>query len=59
MTAMTNAENLRQYKSTFSLIVEQILAFVSSTNLAREVKNLSLSFKRTASPYFTLKIILI
>ena len=44
MTTSTNAENLRQYKSRFSLIVEQIQAFPSSTNLAREVKNLSLNF---------------
>ena len=36
----TNAENLRQYEIRFSLIVEQILAFASSTNLVREVKNL-------------------
>ena len=41
MTMTTNAENLQQYKSRFSLIVEQILAFISSTNLAREIKNLS------------------
>ena len=41
MTPTTNAENLRQYKSTFSLIVEQILAFPSRTNLVRKVKDLS------------------
>ena len=40
----TNAENLRQYKHIFSLILEQILA--SSTNLVSEVKNLSPNFKR-------------
>ena len=27
MTTATNAENLRQYKSRISLIIEQILAF--------------------------------
>ena len=32
-----------QYKSRFSLIAEQILAFPWSTNLVREVKNLSFS----------------
>ena len=31
MTAITNAENLRQHKTTFSLIVEQMLTFASST----------------------------
>ena len=48
MTMTTNAENLGQYKSRFSLIVEQILAFTSSTNLVSEVKNLSSNFKRIA-----------
>ena len=48
MTTATNAENLRQYKSRFPFIVEQILAFASSTNLVREVKNLALNFKRIA-----------
>ena len=48
MTTTTNAENLRQYKSRFSLIGEQILAFTWSTNLVREVKNLSTNFKRIA-----------
>ena len=48
MTAITNAENLRQYKRRFSLIVEQILAFTWDTNLVREVKNLSPNFKRIA-----------
>ena len=33
MTTKTNAENVRQYKSRFSLTVEQILAFASSTKL--------------------------
>ena len=45
MTTKTNAENLRQYKSRFSFIVEQILAFASSTNLVREVQNLPPNFK--------------
>ena len=38
LATTTNAENLRQYESRFSLIVEQILAFASSTNMVREVK---------------------
>ena len=46
MTTTTNAENLQQYKSRFSLIVEQILAFAWSTKLVREVNNLSPNFKR-------------
>lgn len=44
MTTITNAKNLGQYKSRFSLIVQQILAFASSTNLVREVKNASPNF---------------
>ena len=44
----TDAENLRPYKSRFSLIVEQILAFASSTNLIRGVKSLYPKFKRIA-----------
>ena len=48
MATATNAENLRQYKSRFYLIVEQILAFDSSTKLVREVKNLSPNFKQIA-----------
>ena len=48
MTATTNAKNLRQYESRFSLIVEEILALPSSTNLARKVKNLSPNFRRIA-----------
>ena len=42
---ITNAKNLGQYKSRSSLIVEQILAFASGTNLVREVKNASPNFK--------------
>ena len=42
------AENLRQYRSGFSLIVEQILAFPSSTYLVRKVKSLPPNFKRIA-----------
>ena len=48
MTATTNAENLRQYKIRFSLIAEQILAFASSPNMVREVKDLSPNFKQIA-----------
>ena len=36
MTTTTNAKTLRQYKSSFSLIVKQILAFASDANLVRE-----------------------
>ena len=42
----SNVENSPQYKSRFSLIVEQILAFTWSTNSVREVKKLGPSFKR-------------
>ena len=48
MTTATNTETLRQNKSRFSLIVEQIMAFALSTNLVREVNNSSPNFKRTA-----------
>ena len=41
MTAITNAENLQYDKRKFSLIVEKILAFTSSTNSVSEIKNLS------------------
>ena len=44
----TNDENIRQYKSKFSLIVKQTLAFASSNNLVIEVKNLSPNFKQIA-----------
>ena len=43
MTTTTNAENLRQYKSRFSLIVQQILVFPFITNLIREVKDVLLN----------------
>ena len=46
MITTTNTENFRQYKSGFSLIVEQVLVFTSNTNLVKEVKNLSPNFKR-------------
>ena len=39
MTTTTNIENFRHYKSRFSLTVEQVLAFASSTNLGGEVKD--------------------
>ena len=54
MTAITDAESLRQYKSRFSLIMEQILAFTWGTNLVREVKNLSSNFKQIALRCLTL-----
>ena len=46
MAAATYAENLQQYKSRFSLIVEQIFSYASSTNEVREVKKLPPKFKR-------------
>ena len=54
MTAATNAENLRQLKSRFSLIVEQVLAFSSRTNFVRKVKNLTPNFKRITLRCFKL-----
>ena len=51
MTATTNVRNLGQYKITFYLIVEQILAFGSSPNRVGEVKSLSPNFKQDAWKY--------
>ena len=51
MTATANARNLGQYKITFYLIVEQILAFGSSPNRVGEVKSLSPNFKQDAWKY--------
>ena len=48
MTETTNAENLRQHKIRFYLIVEQILAFALSPNMVRQVKNMSPNFKKVA-----------
>ena len=45
MTTIKNAENLRQYKSTFSLAVEQMLALASSTNWVKEVRTLTSNFR--------------
>ena len=45
MTTTRNAEKLRQDKRMFYLIVEQIVAVTSSTNLGKEVKNLSPNLK--------------
>ena len=45
MTATTNVKKLRQYTIRVSLIVEQILPFASSPNMAREEKYLSPNFK--------------
>ena len=59
MTARTNAENLRLYKIRFPLILEQILAFASSPNMVREVKNLSPNFKKIAWRCSTILNILI
>ena len=59
MTTIANAKNLRQYKSRFSLIVEQILAFASSTNFVKELKNMSFSFKQNTRQCFVLLNILI
>ena len=49
-----STENLRQYKSRFSLIVEQILAFSSSTYLVKKVDSFPPNFKRIAYPCLTL-----
>ena len=48
MTMTTTAENLRQLKIRFYLILEPILAFASSPNMVREVKDLSPKLKQIA-----------
>ena len=48
MTAITTAENLRQFKIRFFFILEQILNFASSPNMIEEAKNLSSNFKQIA-----------
>ena len=52
--------NLRQYKIRFSFIVEQILAFTSSPNMVRKVKNLPLNLQSrdAVQSLFTLFIVL-
>ena len=45
MAAVTNTENLQQYESRFSFIVELILPFNSSPDMVREVKNLTSNFE--------------
>ena len=59
MKRTANAEDLRQHKSRFSFIVEQILAFTSSTNMDREVHSMSPNFKRIAKRCLILYITLI
>ena len=59
MTVIANTEILRQYKSRFFLIVEQVLVFDSSHNMVKEVKNVFPNFKQIASRRFTLVNILI
>ena len=56
MTAKASTENFRQHKSTFYLILEQILAFNSSRIIVREVKNLSPNSEQYASCCFMLLI---
>ena len=48
MTMTANTENVKQYKSRFSLIAEEILDFAFITKLVREVKNMPPNFKRIA-----------
>lgn len=47
MLATTNGKNL-QYKNSFYLIEQEILALTSSPNMVGEVKNLSPNFKLIA-----------
>ena len=51
MTTTANAENLRQCKSRLSLIVEQVLAFATSSDAVREEEFLS-KFQATCITMF-------
>ena len=55
MRETANVENFRKYKNEFTLVVEMIPPFDSSSNMVREVKK----FKEIASKRFTLLNILI
>ena len=46
MAGKTNTKNVQQNTSRFSLVVEHILTFASSTNLVREVEIKSPNFKQ-------------
>ena len=59
MTAIANTNNLRLYTIRISLILEQILAFASSSNLVREDKNKSPNFKQISRRCFELLNVLI
>ena len=59
LTVVANARNLQKYEGRFSLIVEQTLTFTSSTNFAREIKNMSPNLKQNAWQYFKLLKIII
>ena len=59
MRTITNTENLGKYRSRCFLILEQILAFASSTYFVREVKDVSLNFKSIALQGFMLQKIFI
>ena len=52
MTTRKNAENLRKYKSRFSLTVEQIMAFPLRTNLIRKVKEFVSKFQTNSITMF-------
>ena len=54
MTATTNAENLQQYSSRFSLIAKQVLAFGSHHNMVRELKKFPPNFKQIVLRCLTL-----
>lgn len=53
MTAISNAKNLRQYKSRLSVIAEEILPFMLSTDLVGEVKSEFPNLKQIGCRYFT------
>ena len=53
MAAIPNVKNLRQYKSRFSVIAEEILPFMLSTDLVGEVKSEFPNLKQIACRYFT------
>ena len=48
MATAAKSKDLRQYKSRFFFIVDQVLALSSSINFVRKVGNLAPNFKQIA-----------
>ena len=51
MATIKNTQHVQQYNSKYSLTLGKTLAFASSNNLVKEVKNVSENFKQIAVFY--------